>query len=157
MRLWLERFAFGRDSTLGALHLVEDGADPKRLCFTIEDERRVVKVPGETCIPVGVFRIEYRTEGGMHAHYSERFAGLHRGMLWLRNVPDYEWVYLHLGNRESETAGCPLLVTTPIVTPAGEFVGGSSVDAYRSVYQMVAAALDTGEDVVLSITEREAE
>jgi hypothetical protein len=156
MRLWLERFAFGRDSTLGALHLAKDGEQPTRLCFTVEDERRVVKKPGETCVPVGVYAIEYRTEGGLHAKYARRFGAMHKGMLWLQNVPGFEWVMMHCGNTDDDTEGCPLLVTTPIATPDGEFVGGSSVDAYRKVYQLVSAALNTGEDVVLSITEREA-
>lgn len=156
VRLWLERYGFGRDSTLGALHIAEDGREPVPLCFTIEDERRRVKVPGETCIPTGIYEIGYRTEGGMHERYSQRFSGLHRGMLHLQNVPDFEWVYLHIGNDDDDSRGCPLLVTTPIVTPSGEFYGGQSTDAYRQVYQLVAAALDTGEDVVIAVTEREA-
>jgi hypothetical protein len=93
----------------------------------------------------------------MHPRYLTRFPGLHRGMLWLQAVPGFEYVYLHVGNTDDDSEGCPLLVTTPIVDPSGEFRGELSVDAYKAVYQMVAAALDTSEDVVLAVSEREAE
>ena len=154
MRLLLERFGFGHDSTLGGLYLLEDGQEPDQLAFTIEDERRKVKVPGETCIPEGVYMLKFRTEGGLHAKYAKRFGVVHRGMLWLQNVRGFTYVYLHIGNTDDDTDGCPLLVDVPIVDPNGEFRGGGSEKAYRKVYQLIAAALDTGEDVVLSVSER---
>ena len=133
MRLWLDRYGFGKDSTLGKLSLVEDGKEPEHMCFTIEDERRKVKKPGETCIPVGVYGVKYRTDSPKFAHYYAKFPNLHRGMIHLQNVQGFDMVYVHLGNTDDHTEGCILPNIKPVALPDGEF---------------------KGEDVVFSITER---
>jgi len=153
MKLWLERFGFGKDSTLGRLSLDIDAAIV-HLCFTIEDERRKVKVPGETAIPTGVYEIALRTEGTLTKKYAKRFPEMHKGMLHLQSIPDFKFVYLHIGNDDDDTEGCPLTVTTPFVDGKGEFTGGGSKDAYVKLYQKVIAAMDAGESVMLTVSEK---
>lgn len=150
MKITLERFGFGRDSTLGLLSI-----EGQPQCFTIEDERRRVKVAGETCIPLGSYVVKLRREGGMHAEYRARFPW-HRGMLWLQDVPGFEWAYLHVGNTPADSRGCPLLVTTPLVTPLGEFRGAASVPAYEQFYKKVLEALEGERLVMLAVQERQA-
>ena len=150
MKVLLERFGFGRDSTLGELWL-----DSTLSAFTIEDERRKVKVPGETCIPVGHYKLALRTEGKLHVSYAQRFPAIHRGMIWLLDVPGFEWIYLHCGNTDDETDGCLLAVTTPIVTPGGEFKGSESTRAYERIYPKIANAIQ-GSGASITIREREA-
>lgn len=150
MKLSLTRFGYGLTSTLGRLSM-----DGTPVAFTIEDERRKAKIRGETCIPVGTYAIKLRRDGGLHAKYSERFRGMHEGMLWLQDVPGFQWVYLHVGNKESETDGCPLIVSTPVITMAGEFEGQASVPAYTRLYPLIAKAV-AGEGASIAITEREA-
>lgn len=150
MKLLLERFGFGRTSTLS-----EFWVDTTLSAFAIEDERRKVKKPGETCIPPGHYKLGLRTEGKLHTQYAGRFKTMHRGMIWLLDVPGFEWVYLHCGNRESETDGCPLIVTTPIVLPSGEFEGSESVRAYEKVYPQIVQAIQ-GAGASITIREREA-
>lgn len=154
MRLWLERFGFGRDSTLGRLSIAEGDEEPEEVCYTIEDERRTKKVPGETCIPAGVYKIELRAEGGMHPKYVDRYPELHRGMLWLQNVPNFTYVYIHKGNTDDHTDGCILPNEVPVCLPDGEFVGQRSEPAYLTVYKRAVEAMDAGEEVVISITEK---
>lgn len=153
MRLWLERFGYGADSTLGRLSLDQDG-HISHLCYTIEDERREIKKPGETAIPVGVYEIKYRTEGGLTQKYAQRFPEMHKGMLHLQNVPDFKYVYLHIGNDDDDTEGCPLTVTTPMVTSEGEFIGGNSTEAYTLIYELVSSALDREEGVFITVSEK---
>jgi len=148
MKLLIERFGFGVTSTLGRLSI--DGVPQ---CFTIEDGRRRVKKPGETCIPVGTYAIKMRTEGALHAKYAQRFPAFHMGMLWLQDVPNFEYVYLHAGNTAKDSEGCPLLVTVPFVSSEGEFTGGQSATAYEAVYRKVWSKLAEG--VTLTIRERE--
>lgn len=150
MKLTLERFGFGLDSTLGVLSV-----DGKPSCFTVEDERRQVKVPGETCIPTGTYGLKLRADGGLHKKYAKRFPAFHMGMLWLQDVPGFEWIYLHCGNTDDDTEGCPLVVTTPIVDPMGEFRGAGSVPAYERLYMQVVMGLGEG-PVTLTVREREA-
>ena len=150
MNLELMRYAFGNDSTLGRLAI-----DGEPFCFTLEDERRTVKVKGETCIPPGQYEILLRTEGGLHTKYSARFPETHKGMLWLQDVPGFTYIYLHIGNRESNTDGCPLVGVVPIVLPDGEFEIARSRDAYLALYAKVVESLDTGERVWIHVTESE--
>jgi len=149
MDIVLERFGFGRDSTLGELRV-----DGLFLCYTLEDERRTVKVQGETCIPVGRYPVRLRIEGGLHEKYRARFPNLHRGMLWVQNVPGFQWIYLHIGNDETETDGCPLVGRVPVILPDGEFKVASSTEAYLILYGRVSGAMAEGDAVTLEIRER---
>jgi len=148
VNLELERFGYGKDSTLGRLFV-----DGEFECFTLEDERREVKVYGETCIPTGTFEILLRKEGGKHKDYLDLFPELHKGMLWLQDVPDFEWVYIHIGNYESQTLGCPLVGNVPAILPDGEFQVLRSSDAYKALYRKLVGRLEAGERVVLHIRE----
>lgn len=148
----VERYGFGADSTLGQLTL--SGDDPWS-CFTCEDERRKVKVPGETCIPPGTYEVKLRTDSAKFQKYYDRFPDFHRGMLWLQDVPEFEFIYIHVGNKESHTDGCILPGVVPQVMPDGEFQVARSEVAYVALYKRVIAAMDKEERVVVHVTERE--
>jgi hypothetical protein len=151
LNLELSRYGFGLDSTLGRLYL--SGDERAFECFTLEDERRKVKVREETCIASGTYPVVLRAEGGMHQRYLERFPELHRGMLWLQGVPDFEWIYLHTGFKEKHTAGCLLVGQVPVILPSGEFelVASTSEPAYVRLYRRVIEAMDAGEKVAIHI------
>lgn len=152
MNFTLTRYGFGRTSTLGML---EEGGE--LLAFIIEDERRKVKVKGETCIPTGTYEVKLKTDSPkFQAAYAARFPAIHKGMLWLQNVPGFEFVYIHAGNTEKDTDGCLLPNVKPVALPTGEFRGEDSGTAYVAVYKRALAALDKGEKVTITITEREA-
>lgn len=136
MNLELLRFASGRDSTLGALSINGDF-----VCFTLEDERREVKVPGETRIPAGTYELALRTDGGMSPKYQVRFPDMHRGMLHVENVPGFEWIYFHVGNSDRHTAGCILVGDQAHQNVTERGLLAASVDAYRRLYVPVAAAI----------------
>jgi len=147
MNLYLSRMGYGRDSTLGRISL------GSLSFFSLEDERRDVKVPGYTCIPVGSYEIKLRKAGGLHKKYKARFPDLHKGMLWLQDVPGFEWVYIHIGNDADDTAGCPLVGELPVILPTGEFEIGRSTPAYVALYRKVIAALEAGDRVWVHIRE----
>jgi len=147
MKLRLYRYGHGKNST-GSLLFVNGVF----FCHVCEDEARAVKVAGETRIPAGTYRITLRTEGGMTQKYAERFP-FHKGMLWLRDVPGFEYIYLHIGNTEKHTEGCLLVGFTGICTD-NEFSVGRSVEAYTELYQLAALALlERGEEVTIEIVE----
>ena len=141
MILTLHRFASLAESTLGALSV-----DGRFVCFSLEDQHQNVKVPGETRIPAGTYQIRLRIEGGMHERYKAKYDD-HVGMLWLQNVPGFEWVYIHPGNDPSDTLGCILVGDTA----QAEGLIERSVQAYRRLYRAVAAALLTGEAVQIEV------
>jgi hypothetical protein len=150
MELTLERFGFGNDSTLG-IFLV----DGMHECFSLEDERRVVKIPGETCFSPGRYKIRLRKAGGLHQKYKLRFPGIHKGMLHILNIPDFKWVYIHIGNDDDDTEGCPLTGRYPLVLPDGEFKVATSTEAYLRLYGKVIEAFERGEVVWIEVRERE--
>jgi hypothetical protein len=138
LKLTLERIATDGASTIGILFL--DGVFQ---CFTLEDEHRDVKVRGETRIPAGTYRVGLRNEGGLTQKYASRFPDIHRGMLWLRDVPGFRWVYLHVGNRADDTLGC-ILVGDAATATAGDMMVGASRAAYRRFYSVVVDAAEAG-------------
>lgn len=147
------RYAFGLDSTLGRLYV--DGVPSRRFeCFTLEDERRTEKVAGETCIPPGSYEIKLRHGSPKFGKYDQRWEW-HNGMLWLQDVPDFEYVYIHPGNDDDDTDGCIIPGQVPIILPDGEFEVRKSRDAYAEVYRKCMLAIDAGSRVVIHVMEDE--
>ena len=138
------RFSTGSDATLGALFELQ-GDTRRFLCFTVEDEYREEKVHGETRIPAGTYELKLRTAGGFHARYKSKFSDIHEGMIWVTNVPGFEWILWHVGNTEEDTAGCLLLGNgAKQLSPRGGYLL-NSVDAYRRVYPGVRDRIKKGE------------
>ena len=79
---------------------------PKNKVFTLEDDYDDVKVKGHTRIPAGEYEIILRKAGTIYEKYVKRFGSIMKGMPWLQNVPNYEYVYIHCGNTEKDTSGC---------------------------------------------------
>jgi len=152
MKLEVLRFSSENDSTNGLLFDVTDGR--RFLCYTLEDEHRDVKEYGETRVPAGTYRITLRTVGGFHARYLNKYGEMHKGMLWVRDVPNFEYILIHTGNTDEHTAGCLLLGNSQQANfgSSNGFVG-SSVDAYKRVYPKIAAALVAGEKVTITYTD----
>jgi hypothetical protein len=102
MELKLERHTFTDRSTLGDLSI-----DGEFECHTLEDTDRKIedngcsaKVYGETCIPRGNYTIDIT--------YSPHFG---KAMPLIENVPCFEGIRIHIGNRPEDTEGCVLLGT----------------------------------------------
>jgi hypothetical protein len=149
MKLEVLRISSQQDSTSGLLF--DTTNERKFLCYTLEDEFRETKVMGETRIPAGTYRLSLREWGGFHDRYAKRFRNLHKGMLWVRDVPDFTHILIHCGNTDEHTSGCLLLGQTQTSnrkSPDG-FVGRST-EAYLDVYPVVADALDAGEEVTIT-------
>ena len=150
MQLEVLRFSSQTDSTSGLLFEV---TDIKRhfLCYTLEDERRALKVRGETRVPAGTYKIELRKEGGFHNRYTKKYPGVHRGMLHITDVPNFEYILIHTGNTDEHTAGWLIVGDAQennIILPDG-FVG-KSVNAYKRIYPSIAKAIEQGEEVTIT-------
>jgi|TARA_Y100001963_G_scaffold79842_1_gene110886 hypothetical protein len=148
MKLEVLRFSSQDDSTMGALFDVTDGR--KFLAYTIEDEHRDVKVAGETRVPAGTYNITLRTVGGFHSRYETKYGSMHKGMLWVRDVPNFEYILIHTGNTDEHTDGCLLVGNTSQenITRAG-FIG-ESVGAYKRIYPSIAKVLVDGGEVSIT-------
>ncbi len=156
MKLRLTRILATRNETIGCLYEDKDNS-LDFICFILEDQYRKEKVYGETRIPEGVYEIKLRTAGRLHAKYTERFRGtyrgdnpFHQGMLWLQDVPNFTWIYLHIGNDDEDTLGCPLTGSS-VVNRNGTYTVRDSTIAYIKMYGRVIDALNEGESVWIEI------
>ena len=143
MKLEVQRFSSQSNSTLGMLFDITD--KPIFLCYTLEDEFREVKVSGETRIPSGTYNITLRTEGGFNERYTEKFgSSFNKCMLWVRDVPNFEYILIHIGNTDQNSSGCLLVgdSQTQNITKNG-FIGAST-DAYKRIYPKIADVLVSG-------------
>ena len=153
MKLQVLRFSSQEDSTSGIM-MEEKDIGLRFLCYTLEDERRVMKVQGETRVPAGTYNITLRTEGGFNKKYSKRFPGIHKGMLWVRDVPNFEYILIHCGNTDDHSAGCLLVGDSQennIIIKDG-FIG-KSTNAYKRIYRPIAKVLERGEEVTITYTD----
>ena len=138
MKITVKRITSDSDSTVSIIDI-----DGHFQCFGLEDEYRVNKVVNETRIPAGTYKVGVRDVGGFHSRYKSRYQ-FHQGMLQVLDVPNFEYILIHTGNSEKDTAGC-LLVGSGCSTVKGDMKVRSSRYAYRALYQKVinSALLDS--------------
>lgn len=116
-------------------------------CYGLEDEFRADKVKGETRIPNGIYDIKFRAVGGFHTRYLKRYGkSFHKGMLQVMNVPNFEYILLHSGNTDNDTAGCLLLGDG---NSRGENFISQSRPAYNRLYPKVRNAILRGQKVTI--------
>lgn len=155
MLIEVRRYKRDENGTLGILFI-----DGEFECFTLEDPpkeyvqpdpTRIHYRPSKGSIPTGTYPMDMRTVGGMHHRYKRKFDE-HRGMLWLRGVPDFHFVYIHIGNYVDDTEGC-ILVGAGVHSMVGKSFIQHSKLAYRRFYGIVACAVEATNDVRIKITE----
>lgn len=93
MKLSVERTHGTKQWTHGKLYI-----NGVYFCDTLEDEERTVKLPRETAIPCGTYKVII--------NMSNRFKKL---MPLLIAVPNFEGVRIHNGNTKDHTEGCILV------------------------------------------------
>ena len=154
MQLEVLRFSSEADSTNGLLFDITNG-QRKFLSYTLEDEYRKEKIMSETRVPAGTYNVTLRTEGGFYQDYTERFGSdFNKGMLWVRDVPGFEYILIHIGNTDENTSGCLLVGDTQNnnqITKDG-FIG-SSTNNYKRIYPPIAEVLSNNGIVSITYTD----
>lgn len=148
LKLKIERVSKGQFDTLGKLSM-----NGEFVCFTLEDREQTPKVPNQSCIGKGIYKLALRKEGGLHATYSLKYRDMHKGVLWLLDVPDFKYIYLMVGNNCEDTKGC-ILVGNAFQNEADTSAKRGllqSQDAYRKIYPTIAAHLEKGGEVTIEI------
>lgn len=87
----------------------------------------------------------------MNDQYSKKYDFHKHGMLWLQNVKDFEYVYIHVGNTEKDTLGCILVGLGVNLVPGGGTIARSG-EAYRQIYPLITDAILKGEKVTISVS-----
>lgn len=132
------RVAQGKESTLSQLYI--RGIFQ---CYLLEDKIREVEIASQTAIPTGVFALKLNTWGAKNVNYRKTFGKLHEGMIEISGLPNFSFVYIHIGNTIKETAGCPLCGFGFQFTD-GDYQVSQSNAAYKMIYpKLVALAKDS--------------
>ena len=104
MEIRLHRKYLKKGYSIGIIYV-----DGQRICETLEDtdrglaiwrtleDNKARKIKGETAIPVGVYEVLWT--------YSPRFKKM---LPLLKDVPAFEGIRIHAGNRAKDTEGCIL-------------------------------------------------
>ena len=146
MRSLSNTFVLTRDDcqpahTLGVLEC-PDGYTVQTLEDTVREPE--VKVPGETAIPSGVYRLSITR--------SQRFQKM---LPVVHDVPNFSGIRLHAGNSTADTAGCPLLGMARGTRATGEAWLHDSRSALTEVQHRLAVVLtEQGEAWLEVITPR---
>ena len=109
---------------------------------------------GETRVPAGTQNLSLRTVGGFHSRYQKKFPTFHIGMIHVDDVPNFQYILLHIGNTDENTAGCLLVGDTQssnLADPNG-FIGAST-NAYKRIYKPIANAIHQGEKTTITYTD----
>tara|TARA_R100001129_G_scaffold178324_1_gene154003 strand:- start:15 stop:605 length:591 start_codon:yes stop_codon:yes gene_type:complete len=148
VKLTVVRTQFGTDATNGILLV-----DGQFECYTLEDQYQAVKVMHETCIPEGTYNIQFRTVGGFHTKYKERYGAAHYGMLHLQDVPNFTYILIHAGNTDEHTSGCLIVGESQQDLDISDdgFIGHSG-KAYQKLYNKVAKEMLLGLSVSIEYT-----
>lgn len=136
MKILVESFLKEKDCTVSKLYI--DGVFK---CFTMEDEIRTLKVRGETAIPEGIYEIGLRWSPKFSPVYNHK-------MLWILNVPGFEFVLIHWGNTDDDTDGC-LLLGDKIGILNGQTCVEHSRDTYLKIYKIITDRMNAGEKVTI--------
>ncbi len=142
MIITVNRLTQTKQTTISTIHI-----DGNFQCFGLENPHHDVKIPGDTRIPCGIYRVGIRSQGGKHKRYDERFPNSHRGMLQIENVPGFEYILIHIGNYHKNTDGCLLLGKSVMNDRSNHenYMIGSSTQVYLKFYKSVIFAAESGD------------
>lgn len=142
MKLTLNRHEPGITCMIG--DLLVDGDE---LSHTLEDIPRPTKVPRETCIPAGTYKVVLTEspaadEGRLWSPRADNKLPL------LLDVPGFSGVRIHAGNTNKDTAGCILVGSWT----GGEFIHNSRI-ALQGVMDMLEIAEIGKQDVFIEVND----
>lgn len=117
-------------------------------CYVLEDGYNFPKVYGETRIPGGEYEITRRTSGKFYQRYKKRFK--HLSSLWIRGVPNFQYILIHIGNNILNSHGC-LLVGSRYALDSDEYRIYNSTRTYRKLYTKISNHFKKGGEVFIDI------
>lgn len=123
------------------------------ICYVLEDGYKEVKVMNETRIPGGRYEVTRRTVGKHYLRYKKAFN--HISSLWIREVPNFKYILIHIGNDILDTSGC-LLLGSRYKLFTDEYKIYNSTKTYRKFYTRLSNHFKKGGRVFIQINRDEA-
>lgn len=109
MELILYRDTYTEKSTVGKLYYEQNGEEVY-FCETLEDARRLpgIKIPGETCIPAGRYRVDI-TESSRFGRDMPILFNCAKPWVLKGEGISFKGIRMHGGNTHRNTEGCILV------------------------------------------------
>ncbi len=143
------RYIDDGETTLGLIFLRN-----KFFAYTLEDTHRDEKIRGKTRIPAGIYSVGYSPVDPAQSRITRDYLRLYSPWftkhLHLKNVPGFEGIYIHVGNSHENTEGC-LLIADGVSAGTQQKTLQNSRNAYQRFYKIIAALLDSNEQVNIQI------
>lgn len=150
MDLLLQRFSDNRDSTLGLLFR-RTATGLLFMCYVLEDEYREKKVSKETRIPAGKYTVDFnKADTPMTLRYRSKYP-FFKYHLEIKNVPNFQGIYMHIGNVDADTDGCLLLGDTADNNIQSSGNISNSTAAFTRVYKEIQSVIEGGKKVTIEI------
>lgn len=126
-------------STLSRLWLQQQGSagiEAKGLCWILEDGPQPIKVPKETRIPSGRFRVRPTRNSKFYPQYKADKILRAKYVLTLEEVPDFSLIRVHAGIDVGDTDGCPLTGLGTGMDAEANFTVNRSKEALKRLYNI---------------------
>lgn len=125
------RYTDDGQTTLGLLFI-----DGRFFAYTLEDTHRDEKISANTRIPEGRYPLSINPNmTDLTKRYRNRFPWFEYH-IEIQNIPNYDLVYIHIGNSHQDTRGCILLADGVNAASAEKMVTHSQ-KAYERFYQSI--------------------
>jgi len=146
IQITLLRYQDDGQTTLGLLYI-----NNKFYCYTLEDTFREVKIPGETRIPSGTYKVDFRKEvTDLTKKYQERYPGWFTYHFQLYNVPGFQSIYIHNGGDHTHTEGCILVSDSMNVSKEASQLSNSR-NTFKQLYVFLEKHLLEGKKLTITI------
>lgn len=137
MQINLKRFAKDEKGKLGFIHV-----DGQPFCFSLE--------PLDS-IHTGIYLIKFRkVDSPMTLKYRDKYPWF-TYHIELQNVHGAKYVYIHIGNDFEDTRKCVLVGESATLERSTHDRIGSSLNAYRPLYELISEKLENNETVKLVV------
>lgn len=159
--LKVKRYIFNKDWTISKI-LVQDKLDG----YAVEDEiRETNKVHGETAISYGTYLLGYRQSPKFSssylwsdstnmlilpkdkANYPKITDWKNHDLIWIKDVPEFQYILLHWGNTDDDTEGC-LIVGKYLGAVNGQEGVVQSRVYYKDLYQRIYPLIKKGNQYI---------
>jgi hypothetical protein len=139
------RYVDDGNTTLGLLFI-----EKKFFAYTLEDTHRDKKIPGGTRIPEGHYNLGINENlSPLTQRYRNRFNWFSYH-IEIKQIPNYDKVYVHIGNTHKDTEGC-ILIADGVNAANPEKMILQSQKAYERFYKMVYPKINQNEPLTINI------
>jgi hypothetical protein len=139
------RYADDGNTTLGLMFI-----NKSFFAYTLEDTHSEFKIPGDSRIPEGNYPLGIKKEDTpLTLRYKNRFDWF-SNHIEIEGIPNYDLVYIHIGNTHKDTKGC-LLIADGVNAANREKMILQSQKAYERFYKIVYPRIANNEPLAINI------